>query len=416
MGNISINMGRKKGKVNGRESAPVGNTLPFGQAGNVVTLGNKDKYDVEQLLLQAEKCIDQFQFELAHKFCQRALEREADNLKALETSGHVMMELKQHEAGKQFFMKAAEIQPDIGHAKYMYLGQMTQGEASIKYFQKGIEVMLKEKEMANQLPKPTEASAASEKDSSEYFASDRDISSAYCAIAEIFMTDLCLEEGAADKCQEHVEKAIAADAQNPEAYQLKAQFLMNIEKVQEAKEMIEKSVSLWLPQLQENDDDVPENMPGVSYDTRIVTSKLLVELELYEMANEVLFTLLDETDEDPQVWYLMGYASVLESAKCKGDDAEDALTNAREYLQNAKSTYHKVEFDDAEMLKHMEELLEKIGPGEPENEDEAKGGETEEVNFNTDDESEEQQEQQKQQTAEENNPTNDGAEAMEQDE
>lgn len=27
---------------------------------------------------------------------------------------------------------------------------------------------------------------------------------------------------------------------------------------QEAKEMIEKSVSLWLPQLQENDDDIPE--------------------------------------------------------------------------------------------------------------------------------------------------------------
>lgn len=101
-------MGRKKGKVNGRESAPVGNTLPFGQAGNF-TLGSNDKYDVQQLLSQAEKCIDQFQFELAHKFCQRALEREADNLKALETSGHVMMELKQHEAGKQFFYESCGI-------------------------------------------------------------------------------------------------------------------------------------------------------------------------------------------------------------------------------------------------------------------------------------------------------------------
>lgn len=399
-------MGRKKGKVNGRESAPVGNTLPFGQTGNV-TLGPKDKYDVEQLLSQAEKCIDQFQFELAHKFCQRALEREADNLKALETSGHVMMELKQHEAGKQFFMKAVELQPDIGHAKYMYLGQMNQGEASIKYFQKGIEVMLKEKEITNQLStKSTEASAS---ETAEYFASDRDISSAYCAIAEIYMTDLCLEDGAADKCQENVEKAITADSLNPEAYQLKAQFLMNIEKVQEAKEMIEKSVSLWLPQLQENDDDVPENMPGVSYDTRIVTSKILIELELYEMANEVLFTLLDETDEDPQVWYLMGYASVLESAKCKGDDAEDALTNAREYLQNAQTTYHKVEFDDPEMLKHIEELLEKIGPGENENGGEADGP-VNEVNFNTDDETEQEK------TETEANPTNKETEAMEQDE
>ncbi|XP_014780309.1 uncharacterized protein LOC106876323 [Octopus bimaculoides] len=380
-------MGKKKARSNSRESAPVGNTLPFGQAGTVaVGSKEKSKCDVEQLLSQAEKCIDQFQFELAHKFCLRAIEREPDNLKALETAGHVLMELKQHDAGKQFFLKAVEFQPDLGHAKYMYLGQTEQGESSVRYFLKGIEVMLKEKELNNELSKAAEGSTTPAE--VEYYASERDISSAYCAIAEIYMTDLCLEEGAADKCQENVEKAVAADPQNPEAYQLKAQFLMNIEKIEEAKEMIEKSVSLWLPQLQENDDDIPENMPGVSYDTRIVTSKILIELELYETANEVLFTLLDETDEDPHVWYLMGYAALLESSKRKGDEAEDCLTNAREYLQSALKTYHKVEFDDAEMLKHIQEMIEKVGPGEDEEAAPEAAGNVSEVDFETDGENE----------------------------
>ncbi|XP_029640749.1 probable assembly chaperone of rpl4 [Octopus sinensis] len=380
-------MGKKKARSNSRESAPVGNTLPFGQAGNVaVGSKEKSKCDVEQLLSQAEKCIDQFQFELAHKFCLRAIEREPDNLKALETAGHVLMELKQHDAGKQFFLKAVEFQPDLGHAKYMYLGQTEQGESSVRYFLKGIEVMLKEKELNDELSKAAEGSTTPAE--VEHYASERDISSAYCAIAEIYMTDLCLEEGAADKCQENVEKAVAADPQNPEAYQLKAQFLMNIEKIEEAKEMIEKSVSLWLPQLQENDDDIPENMPGVSYDTRIVTSKILIELELYETANEVLFTLLDETDEDPHVWYLMGYAALLESSKRKGDEAEDCLTNAREYLQSALKTYHKVEFDDPEMLKHIQEMIEKVGPGEDEEAAPEAAGNVSEVDFETDGENE----------------------------
>ncbi|GAB1598035.1 probable assembly chaperone of rpl4 [Argonauta hians] len=378
-------MGKKKARSNSRDSAPVGNTLPFGQVGNIVSVGSKEKGkgDVDQLLSQAEKCIDQFQFELAHKFCLRAIEREPDNLKALETAGHVLMELKQHDAGKQFFLKAVEFQPDIGHAKYMYLGQTEHGESSVQYFLKGIEVMLKEKELNSELAKSADGSTSSEV---EYCATERDISSAYCAIAEIYMTDLCLDEGAADKCQENVEKAVAADPMNPEAYQLKAQFLMNIEKIEEAKQMIEKSVSLWLPQLQENDDDVPENMPGVSYDTRIVTSKILIELELYETASEVLFTLLDETDEDPHVWYLMGYAALLESAKHKGDDAEDCLTNAREYLQNALKTYQKVDFDDPEMLKHIQEMIEKVGPGEEEEAAPETGGSVPEVEFETDNE------------------------------
>ena len=37
--------------------------------------------------------IDEFNFELAQKFCQRALETEPDNVRALETSASLLLEL-----------------------------------------------------------------------------------------------------------------------------------------------------------------------------------------------------------------------------------------------------------------------------------------------------------------------------------
>lgn len=51
--------------------------------------------------LQTQQLIDEFQYELAQKFCQRALEKDPDNVRALETSGILLLELGNVEAAKQ---------------------------------------------------------------------------------------------------------------------------------------------------------------------------------------------------------------------------------------------------------------------------------------------------------------------------
>ena len=52
-------------------------------------------------LLQAEEYIDRFEYEMAQKFCQRALEMEPDNVRALETSGSLLIDLGNLDAAKQ---------------------------------------------------------------------------------------------------------------------------------------------------------------------------------------------------------------------------------------------------------------------------------------------------------------------------
>lgn len=45
----------------------------------------------------------------------------------------------------QCFGRAVEVCPESGFSKYMYLGQIFQGAQAVDCFQKGIELMLKEK-------------------------------------------------------------------------------------------------------------------------------------------------------------------------------------------------------------------------------------------------------------------------------
>ena len=51
-------------------------------------------------MFQAEECIDKFEYDLAQKFCQRALELDADNADALETTGTLLLELGNPEGAK----------------------------------------------------------------------------------------------------------------------------------------------------------------------------------------------------------------------------------------------------------------------------------------------------------------------------
>ena len=46
----------------------------------------------------------------------------------------------------QCFGRAVEVCPDKGYSKYMYLGQLFEGAQAVECFQKGIQLMLKEKE------------------------------------------------------------------------------------------------------------------------------------------------------------------------------------------------------------------------------------------------------------------------------
>ncbi|XP_046565671.1 probable assembly chaperone of rpl4 isoform X1 [Haliotis rubra] len=345
-------------------------------------LKGKQNYSVDQLLDKAEDCIDRFEFEMAQKFCQRALELEPDHIRALETVGTLLLEVGNTDGAKQCFGRAVEVSPEEGHTKYMYLGQLMEGAMAVQCFQKGIELMVKEKG-----EREAKEVAAACRGADEAPITDRDISNAFCSIAEIYMTDSCFDEDAENKCKENVEKAIETDGENPEAYQLRASFMLSKDKKDEAREDIKKSVSLWLPKVQAMDKgDVPDEefdpveTVSLTFDARVASGKILIEVEEFELACEVLESLLDEDDEVPPVWYMLGWANYLQG--------QDFRENARYYLNKANKVYAKVKYEDADLLKHITDLLEEIGPGKGDDDDDAQNGDKDIEPDSTDDEGE----------------------------
>eukprot|EP00062_Callorhinchus_milii_P020436 gi/632976080/ref/XP_007904595.1/ PREDICTED: UPF0661 TPR repeat-containing protein C16D10.01c-like [Callorhinchus milii] len=324
------------------------------------------KYSVQQLLEKAEDCMDNFNFELAQMFCQRALDLEPDNITVLEMMGNIFAELGNSEKAKEVFQRSVELRPEEGHAKYMYLGQIHGGEEAVQYFRKGTELMIREYQKQKELV--TQAAAC---DPDNLEVTSQNISTAFCSVAEIFLTDLCLEEGAADNCKEALEKALEYDPSNPEALQLMASYLFSTEQQQEGKTFLMKSIEQWLPSYQKavteqqsQGDDDSEQLQNLfpPYESRITTGKLLIEAEEYEVAVEILEGLLEEDDEVVQVWYLLGWVCYLQAEK---SDQEAAFKkSARAYLTKAKKLYTKLKCDDSPLLDHTEQLLADLGGAE----------------------------------------------------
>jgi len=82
-----------------------------------------------------------------------------------------------------------------------------------------------------------------------------------------------------------------------------------------------------------------------SWNFRVQTAKLFIELEQFEPAAEVLTQLNDEHDEDAEIWYLLGFSlnhfdpdSALECLqKCK--EVPSLLPSPCFYLKEMKKTF-----------------------------------------------------------------------------
>ncbi|EDV26673.1 uncharacterized protein TRIADDRAFT_54918 [Trichoplax adhaerens] len=275
------------------------------------------KYSVEDLLERATQCLEQFQFELACKFCERALESQPQSLQALETYAPILLELGDVEKAHDCFQQLIKLSPDTGHEKYMYLGQMCGGADAVGYFKKGIDILKVELQQSS-----SGASSVNQLNHS------REISRAYCSLAEIYLTDCCFDDNAAELCESYCRSAIEYDTKNAEAYQLLASCLLSQDQTDNAKEYMQKSIALWLPACKDIENDNED----------------------IEQAGEILDRLLQEDDEVVQVWYLLGWLHYLEN---------DTVA-ARQHLEMAQKLSEKFQCDDSKVNEHIQELLQEI--------------------------------------------------------
>ena len=321
-----------------------------------------NNYSLEELLGKASDLLDECQFELAEKFCQRALEMDCDHPLALEMCANLVLERGEIEKAQQCLGRAITVQPNSGFTKYLTAGQLFTGETSRDLYCKAVELM------QEALSEPSTSDNNNDKTSEI----KHQMSTAYVALSELYMSDLCDVPEAQDQAEKYVSLSIESDPSNAEAWQAQASFKLVLQQFDAAKESINKSLDLWLPGHIAFTETGEGQETTLSYNSRLATVKLCLDLEMFDEATKVCDGLLEEDDEIVAPWYLLGWLNYLR-------EDQDYWGNVRHYLSRAKQVHVMNPTDDEDMVKHIDEILAEIGA------DEAGDDTAEDINLNEDD-------------------------------
>ncbi|ORX58068.1 TPR-like protein [Hesseltinella vesiculosa] len=327
-------------------------------------MSGQQQYTLDDLVPHIQENIDAMEYPLAYAFCEKALALAPTNAKVLEWTGQVEIELEKFAEAREHMLQAIQIEPDHGHAKYMYLGQLSVEKEAIAAFQKGVDLMVQDRE---QCQDPEEQKVLANK-----------IATALCSMTEIYLTDCCFEPEAEQKCEEYLQQAQQVAPEHAEVYQLLASVRLSQQRNEEAAQVLDHSIQLWI-----NKDVSDPTLPN--YDSRLALVRLLLEVGAMAQAFDILERLQKENDQVVDLWYLYGWTYYIlgEDAQTP-EERQEHWENARDCLHVALKLSDITGYDDDSLLEHTKELITSINtvvpPSEPEEEEEP----DEDVEFTSD--------------------------------
>ncbi|CCG82187.1 TPR domain protein [Taphrina deformans PYCC 5710] len=300
--------------------------------------------EIDSYLIQARSFIDNLEFGDAQDAIVSALNVDANYAPAYELLGEVFAEQEQQPNARVAFTKAIELDAGsldatTGFEKYLWMGQLceTGGEQSIAYYRTGVKRLI------------AAIAATTEADQPPMRAR---LASAYSAMAELYMTDLCMTENAEEQCEKYVTNALLADDRSSEALQTLASMRLSQSRVEDAKTTLANSMSIWK-------DQVP-GAPGFpTYASRLSLVRLLLECEMTEDALEVLQQLEHEVDEVVDLWFLFGWTYYLqgEAHAEASEERKESWEDARDCLHRCEKLYRRLDWNDEALKEHASDLL-----------------------------------------------------------
>ncbi|KAK9819943.1 hypothetical protein WJX72_004200 [[Myrmecia] bisecta] len=349
-------------------------------------------------------------FDNARQHLRQATELAPQNLEYLGAYGALLAEAGPREEAVVVLQREVALSPDKGFEKFMYLGQLLEGEAAINNLRRGVQVLQAEVQALAEAARP-EADVAKQQ-----------LAGALCSLVEAQMNSAADVAGVAPECEELLQRAREADASSPEPQQVLASLRVEQGRPEEALDLLKQSMALWFPRMQaimkaldsdsdeepaqrdgsadgaageagaaaelgseaaaresdgeeameggedgdgdgDDDGDAHEALP--SFEFRFETAKLLVELDestddaiqiLESLLAEndsapILESLLAENDSAPDVWYLMGMCLHA------GGEPEEALEALEEGLRLLRSPNAPAADASAEAFEELKAVI-----------------------------------------------------------
>eukprot|EP01024_Parvocaulis_polyphysoides_P039208 TRINITY_DN353_c0_g1_i5.p1 TRINITY_DN353_c0_g1~~TRINITY_DN353_c0_g1_i5.p1 ORF type:complete len:356 (-),score=90.09 TRINITY_DN353_c0_g1_i5:963-2030(-) len=326
----------------------------------------REPQTAEQLYQRGMYAMDIQDYNCAESCFERAAGLAPSNHTILEAYGSLLAEIGKRDKAAEVLLQAVEVAPNTGFEKYMYLGQLLEGEVGILHVRKGIEVIKEQLSDA--------------KHNEEIQLLRSAYCSALCALAEQLLQlaaeqvkdeNQSLNAQVMQECDALLREARNADKDSPEPIQALASLRYEQGLPEEAMVLLKESMEKWLKtkptqmagdgdgvveqteeQEEEDDEDEEEAVQMPSYEFRFECAKLLLELDdSTDAAIQVLEGLLREDDRVPHVWQLLAMSyyggNMLE-------EADEVATQAIKLIKSQPT------INDDDGLKTLQELKEVI--------------------------------------------------------
>ncbi|CDZ96219.1 Tetratricopeptide TPR1 [Phaffia rhodozyma] len=333
--------------------------------------GQQLDQNVDSLLLKSHTLLAQQNYELAQRFLTRLLALEPSNAEARELIGVCELELGNAEAARDHFLVSLQAPLQTSSAPYLYLAQLASSpQEALNHYEAAVKIL------DQQLTELVQSKQTGVEDTKELEVAEgtmrKQISTALVGMTEIYLTDLCFEPLAEEKCNLLLQKALSVLPTDPEAWICLASVRTSQQRPEEAIECIEKGWAEWRDR-ELGDPLIP------SIQTRLSLARLLLEYHRFSEATTLLRGVLDEDDEDVEAAYLEGWAWFLRGEQIEdteeevvgkgkgkevgseGDEDElskvDCWEEAREILSVCQVLHQSQNYPQIEILAHVNEML-----------------------------------------------------------
>eukprot|EP01023_Acetabularia_acetabulum_P012665 TRINITY_DN1593_c0_g2_i1.p2 TRINITY_DN1593_c0_g2~~TRINITY_DN1593_c0_g2_i1.p2 ORF type:complete len:365 (+),score=89.46 TRINITY_DN1593_c0_g2_i1:162-1256(+) len=329
----------------------------------------REPQSVEQLYQRGMYAMDIQDYGSAENCFERAAGLAPSNHIILEAFGSLLAEIGKRDRAAEVLLQAVELAPNSGYEKYMYLGQLLEGESGILHLRKGIQLIKEQLPVARQLEEQNMLKSA--------------YCCGLCALSEQLMQlagdlvrggDQSINAAVIQECDALLREARNVDNDSPEPIQALASLRYEQGLAEEAMALLKESMGKWFKgkprkiagdgerqkkeeeeeeeEVNDDDDDDEVAIQQPSYEFRFECAKLLLELDdNTDTVIQVLEGLLREDERVPHVWQLLAMSYYGGNML---DEADEVTTQAIKAIKSHPTTA------DDDGLKTLQELQEAI--------------------------------------------------------
>lgn len=226
---------------------------------------------VDALVEQGNVALNRLQPELASSFFKRALDIEPENTNLMDAYADVLMQLGEMPQALTLLQKSVLSAPEINPYKWFFYAQLLSGHEALNAYTTGISIVRKDLDVNTDPNKQDEIK--------------KQLAKAYVSIAELYLTDLCFDDGAETGCEKAVAEAFSVIPDLIDAKQTLASIRLSQNRPKEACELISQVFSR-----------IMEIRQAIHARTVVEEITAQIEPEIYKGRDAYLYSMLISSD------------------------------------------------------------------------------------------------------------------------